>query len=164
MRRKTIARRLKSAPENRSRAWAALFLTVAFALIVCVVARGIPSYGQSKVVDLTSLRLEIADTDATRVQGLSGRDSLDSDAGMLFVFDAPSIYPFWMKEMKFPLDMIWIDGGKVVDVATLRPPVPGELIPPSHIPVASADLVLEINAGKAADLGLVKGAYVILPR
>ena len=125
MRRKPNAHRPKAAPENKSRAVAAIFLTVAFVLIVCGVARGIPTYGQSKVVDLTSLRLEVADTDASRTLGLSGRDSLDSGAGMLFTFDAPGIYPFWMKDMKFPLDMVWIDSGKVVDVVTLRPPVPG---------------------------------------
>jgi len=164
MRRKPKSRRPERPSDHRNRALAAIFLTVAFAFIVCVASRGIPSYGLSKVVDLTSLRLEVADTDATRTLGLSGRESLDSDAGMLFRFDSPGIYPFWMKDMKFPLDMVWIADGKVVDVVTLRPPVPTELIPPSHIPVAKANLVLELNAGKAADLGLVKGMYVILPR
>jgi hypothetical protein len=109
------------------------------------------------------MRLEVADTDASRMHGLSGRESLEPNAGMLFVFGHRGIYPFWMKGMKFPLDIVWIDDGKVVDVETLEPPSPYLNIPPNHIPRGMADLVLEVNAGKAAELGLAKGAYVILP-
>lgn len=151
-------------PERRNRAVALILLATAFVFIVLVAFRGFPSVGHANVVDLTSLKLEIADSDPARTQGLSGRESMDANAGMLFVFDTPGIYPFWMKDMKFPLDMVWIDDGRVVDVATLRQPVPTELVPPSHIPSVVADLVLELNAGKAAELGLAKGATVILPR
>lgn len=158
------SRRPARNPEHRRRALAGVLLAAAFVFIVFIVSRGIPSSGRTAVADLTSLRLEVADSDPARIRGLSGRNSMDQDAGMLFVFDVPGIYPFWMKDMKFPLDMVWIADGRVVDVATLRPPVPTELVPPSHIPLAKANLVLELNAGKAADLGLVKGAYVILPR
>jgi hypothetical protein len=151
-------------PERRNRIAAMVLLGVAFVAILLIVTRGNPLAGPSNVVDLTSLRIEIADSDPARTQGLSGRESMDADAGMLFVFDASGIYPFWMKDMKFPLDMVWIDDGKVVDVATLRQPVPTELVPPSHIPSVKASLVLELNAGKATELGLVKGTYVILSR
>src|SRR4051812_1798797 len=57
--------------------------------------------GQHVVVDL-------ATTPTTREQGLSGRAALPENHGMLFVFDTPGVYPFWMKDMNFPIDMIWI--------------------------------------------------------
>ena len=56
--------------------------------------------------------LEKADTDVLRVQGLSGRTSLPSSLGMLFIFDRASEQCFWMKDMLLPLDMIWLDSSK----------------------------------------------------
>ncbi|MFH1078289.1 MAG: DUF192 domain-containing protein [Patescibacteria group bacterium] len=153
-----------SDPTIRYRVLALLILAVAFVMIVLVVSRGTRPVASKGITDLSSLRIEIVDKDAGRMRGLSGRTSLDQDAGMLFVFDERGFYPFWMKEMLFPLDIVWIDEGKVVDVATLQPPKEGKNIPPSHIPFAQADRVLELNAGMAGDLGLVKGATVTLPK
>ena len=53
--------------------------------------------------------LEVADSSASREKGLSGRESLAGNRGMLFVFDEPGKYCFWMKDTLFPLDMIWLD-------------------------------------------------------
>jgi uncharacterized membrane protein (UPF0127 family) len=55
------------------------------------------------------LSVEVADTPAERGRGLSGREMLPENSGMLFVFDTPGRYGFWMYGMKFPLDIIWID-------------------------------------------------------
>ncbi len=134
-------------------------LAVSFALIVRTAA----STSSTKVIDLTSLRLEIADTDALRAHGLSDRVSLDGDAGMLFLFEKPGIYPFWMKDMHFPLDMVWINDDRVVEVTTLPPPQAEAVVPPTHIPTHVADTVLEINAGKAKELGIQPGVRVMLP-
>src|SRR3989344_624382 len=57
------------------------------------------------------LNIEIADTQGKRAKGFGSRDQLASDSGMLFVFDTPGQYQFWMKGMKFPLDMIFIKDG-----------------------------------------------------
>ncbi|MCR4278952.1 MAG: DUF192 domain-containing protein [bacterium] len=108
-------------------------------------------------IDLSQLDLEIVDTDPLRKQGLSGRASLGENAGMLFVFPSSERHGFWMKDMNFPLDIIWISDGVVVDVVTLSPPYPGLPIPPSHRPKANADIVLELNAGKAEELGIKEG-------
>ncbi|MBU1033295.1 MAG: DUF192 domain-containing protein [Patescibacteria group bacterium] len=116
-----------------------------------------------ETVDLTHLRLEIVDTDEARKQGLSGRESLDEDAGMLFTYDLSWYHSFWMKDMNFHLDIIWMNDGIVVDVATLRPPSSSLPLPDSHVPKAKANRVLEINAGQAAELGLKPGVRVILP-
>lgn len=118
---------------------------------------------ERRVVDLTEFRLEIADTDASRRQGLSGRDPLKLQEGMLFEFPEEGIYPFWMKDMKFALDIIWMRQGQVVDVVTLQPPSSGDVVPAAHIPTKKADQVLEIDAGRAKQLGLEPGVIVVLP-
>ncbi|MFH1973125.1 MAG: DUF192 domain-containing protein [Patescibacteria group bacterium] len=147
-----------------TRALTMLLLATAFAATVLLVSRVRPSASSSGIADVTSLRMEIADTDASRMRGLSGRTSLAPEAAMLFVFGERGIYPFWMKEMRFPIDIVWIDGDTVVDVTTLQPPEEGMNVPSNHIPFAMADRVLEVNAGLAESLGLTKGATVVLPR
>ena len=61
-----------------------------------------------------SFQTEFATTDETRQRGLSGLDSFDADAAMLFVFDRPEQRCFWMKDMKFNIDIIWLDASKRV--------------------------------------------------
>lgn len=96
--------------------------------------------------------VEIAKTQAQKDFGLMGRESLDADKGMLFIFDKEGIYSFWMKNTLIPLDIIWINSnGKVVFIAENVQPCPFNLskalICPSIIPSARAKYVLEINAG-----------------
>lgn len=97
-----------------------------------------------------TLKVEIADTSDKRQKGLSGRQSLASDSGMLFVFTESKIYTFWMKGMLIPLDFIYINSGKVVDLLkNIQPPAPNQ--PDSELsrinPVESVDMVLEVNSG-----------------
>lgn len=54
-------------------------------------------------------KVEVACTEEDRIKGLQGRESLDEDKGMLFVFDEPDTIDFWMKDTKIPLDIIFID-------------------------------------------------------
>lgn len=94
--------------------------------------------------------VELADTPAKRSKGLSGRDSLASDAGMLFIFPEVKKPRFWMKGMKFPLDLIFIQEGRVVDsLAHVPPPVPHQKDEdlPFYQPVVPIDMVLEVNSG-----------------
>lgn len=92
--------------------------------------------------------LESADTEALRQKGLGGRLSLCELCGMLFIFDEPGRYAFWMKDMRFPLTLIWLAGETVVFVARDVPPdFSGVIEPP-----LSADRVIEINAGRATEL------------
>lgn len=60
------------------------------------------------------LNIEIADTDAKREQGLSGREGLGENEGMLFVFEKEGNYGFWMKDMKFAIDIAWLDKDKKI--------------------------------------------------
>lgn len=100
-----------------------------------------------------SIMVELANTDKTRAQGLSGRQSLSPDQGMLFVFDKGSRPRFWMKDMHFAIDIIWIAEGKISQISrNLLPPEPGtkdsELA--LFIPNDPVDYVLEVAAGTAS--------------
>lgn len=102
--------------------------------------------------------VEIADTPAKRQQGLSDRDGLRSGWGMLFVFERTSRQGFWMKDMRFPIDILWLRNRRVVHVAeNVPPPRPGEE-PVTITPDPSANLVLELEAGQARALGLQVGS------
>jgi uncharacterized protein len=87
--------------------------------------------------------LEIADTDSKRTLGLGERDSLCRSCAMLFVFDRPSRYTFWMKGMRFPLDIVWLSGDEVVFIE--RNISADSLL--LYTPDQPADRVLEFNAG-----------------
>ncbi len=113
-------------------------------------------------VDGHILHVEIADTMATRAQGLSGRERLAEDEGMYFIFPIPAIYPFWMKDMKFPIDIIWIRGEKIVGI-TENAAVPDSSSGlPIYSPPTIIDKVLEVDAGLAGKLGLAEGKMVKL--
>lgn len=99
--------------------------------------------------------LEIANTGATRTQGLSGRRNLPANQAMLFVFDQPANECFWMKDMNFPIDIVWLNASKqVVHVVSDASP---SSYPGNFCPDEKAQYVLEFNAGVAAELGLADG-------
>lgn len=101
--------------------------------------------------------VEIAKTDTERRQGLSGHPPLTDDAGMLFIFDQPGNYGFWMKEMLFPLDFIFIDGDVVVDLVQNVPFPVSEEDPVTVRAKFPFDKVLEIKAGKGQEMGVEVG-------
>lgn len=107
-----------------------------------------------------ALEVEVANTRGSRELGLSGRDKMGDNEGFLYVFDAPGRYGFWMKDMSFPLDIIWINQNGVVvdierDVATTSDPNPKIFMNESE-----AVYVLEINAGLSQRFGLYLGTKV----
>lgn len=108
------------------------------------------------------LTVEVADTEALRTRGLSGRANLAQDHGMLFIFPVPNYYRFWMKDMKFPLDFIWINKGKVVDL-TENVPVPktANEILPTFTAKYPFDKVIEVNAGIIRSLRLRIGDVIM---
>ncbi len=100
----------------------------------------------------------IAADEASRERGLSYRASLPADAGMLFVFDEPGQYGFWMKDMNFPLDMVWIGADKTVLGVTKD--ISSSTYPETFSPPSPVLYVLEINADAAARFGLATGTPV----
>lgn len=108
-------------------------------------------------INKQTIYLEIADTPEKISQGLSERISLDQQRGMLFVFKKPGNYTFWMEEMKFNLDFVFINNNQVVDIVeNVSFPKPGEN--PLTINSKSLfDKVLEINRGKIREWGIKVG-------
>lgn len=91
------------------------------------------------------LKVEVASTNIKRTKGLSGRESLSSDTGMLFVFSNSGKYSFWMKDMNFPIDIIWIDENfKIVEIEKDAKP---ESYPKSLGGVMDSKYVLETVSG-----------------
>lgn len=108
-------------------------------------------------------KVGIADTFASRAQGLSGRDGLQENEGIFFVFPtSSSSYGFWMKDMKFALDLVWINGDTIVGITENVRPEPGVSVfkLKSYYPPAPVDKVLEVSAGLAEKLGLKVGDTV----
>lgn len=101
-------------------------------------------------IDGQTFTVLIANTEQEKEKGLSQRDSLPQNMGMIFPFDKPDYYGFWMKDMKFPLDIIWMNQGKIVTIVNnLQPPTSANPNLPVFKPVSPSDMVLEINAGLA---------------
>ena len=112
----------------------------------------------------TGFQVEVASDSDSRSTGLSYRDSLEPDAGMLFLMPGQGVQTFWMKEMRFPLDMVWIGADCQVTGVTRDVPFPAPGTPDSDLPRYSSPedtlYVLEINAGLAAELGIGAGTEV----
>lgn len=106
------------------------------------------------------LRVEIADSPEETTRGLSGRESMGTDEGMLFVFNDTRKHTFWMKDMQFPLDILWIRDGAVVEIAADMPAPKEGGLPEIYRPSETANMVLELNAGRAAEIGLEIGSEI----
>ena len=144
-------------PRRRSAIWLTGALLLAAAVTVSLLIRqdcGQPPLptGQLLVGD-TWLTVEIAEEPAERAAGLSKRCGLVEGQGMVFLFGQPTQTSFWMKEMRFPLDIVWITGRRIVQIdADVPAPAPGEE-PAIVTPWRPVDTVLEVPAGYAAKQG-----------
>jgi len=99
---------------------------------------------------------DVSDTDALQFQGLSGRTSLEEGASMLFIFPKDGQYRFWMKDMQFSIDMIWLDATK--KIISIESDVSPESYPESFGPLTSTTrYVLEVPTGTAKKFDLKVG-------
>ena len=112
----------------------------------------------------TTFKVELATSTMAQARGLSGRQSLADGTGMLFPFSRPGIQSFWMKDMNFPIDMIWIGGNKVLGFAENAEPQPGTPmwgLKLYHSP-DGVDTVLEVPDGTVEKDGIkVRDAVII---
>lgn len=108
------------------------------------------------IVGGTKLQVEIADSAVEIEQGLSTREKLGKNEGMYFVLSKKQIVEFWMKEMRFPLDIIWIAEGKIVGFVENAPIPSGNTIPTFTSPQPITH-VLEVNAGFVKQRSIKKG-------
>ncbi len=124
-----------------------------------------PSKPAIKVKDVEIL-VDIADTEEKRQKGLSGKNDLKENEGMLFVFNGKNTRPsFWMKNMLIPIDIIWIKDGKIVKIDKQVSP-PDADTPDSkltvYMPPSPIDHVLEVNAGFSEKFNVATGDPVDL--
>ena len=107
--------------------------------------------------------LEVARDEATRARGYMFRESVGPREGMLFVFAESGQHPFWMKNCKVPLDILWLDAGhRIVHIAESVPPCPQEGDCPNTVPPVPARYVLEFAAGTARAQRLKAGDPVVV--
>jgi len=150
-----------------------------FAVLVLVAVAVLAYATLPKEVDTTVMRIisigdtvisvEVADTANLREQGLSGRENIcgtrlrqgcGEARGMLFVFDTDGLWNIWMKDMRFPIDIVWADvSGMVITIASNVAP---DTYPKSFYPSAPARYVIELPAGFAAAHGIVEGSQIVL--
>ena len=108
--------------------------------------------------------VDLAVTPAERTQGLSGRLSMDADRGMLFVYEEDGARTFWMPDMHFPLDMVWIRADCTVAGVTADVPNPPLDTPRDQLELYPSSgmvrFILELNAGQAAMQGIEPGGAV----
>jgi uncharacterized membrane protein (UPF0127 family) len=105
--------------------------------------------------------LEYADTPALRAQGLSGRESLPESVGLFFVFEESGLHGFWMKDMRFAIDMIWLDEAGVV--VGLKEGATPASYPEVFYPEHPAHFVLEANVGFIARHDLKLDSFIEIP-
>ena len=108
-------------------------------------------YLRAKVsIEGYELSAEIPVTGELMSKGLIVKNQLRENESMLFVYEEPLRHIFWMKDMKFPIDIIWLDSnGKIVHIEENLMPCPLVLICPSYAPNADSQYVLETIAGFA---------------
>ncbi len=120
------------------------------ALILVIVAGvsmvlSLNSHKTTVTIDSQVVRARVADTDQLRQKGLSGTSGLGDTEGMLFVFAVPGRWGMWMKDMKYSLDMLWIDGDK--KIVSKAENVTPDTYPKVFLPDKDALYVLELPAG-----------------
>lgn len=137
-----------------------LLLFIAVIAIAIVAGAAISRY-QARPVQMRvgghKYTLEVARSDAQRRRGLGGRASMPADRGMLFAYDKSGRYCYWMKDMQFPLDIIWLDADK--RIIKLEVNLSPETYPASYCSDGNnARYVIELNAGQASANGLRAGS------
>ncbi len=159
---KESAKKIKSAPNTRYYlvAISAIALVIAGALFFSLSkSNNTPKSVQANGCNGLSVSnecysLEYASSNKQHIKGLSDRDSLAEKSGMMFVFPEPKEECFWMKDMRFSIDMVWLNEKR--EIIKIEPNVAPETYPTTYC-ADNTKYVLEINSGHAQKLGLQQG-------
>ena len=128
-------------------------LSLALLLYAVAVSAGEPQV----VLGTTTFTVTVAATEEARARGLSGSESLAADRGMLFIFEREEQPSIWMRGMRFPLDIIWINrSGLVVHIKRNIHP---DTYPKQFTTVKPARYVLEISAGAGKEVAVGDAAF-----
>lgn len=114
---------------------------------------------QNYKIGSAEIQVQIANTVKTRMEGLSGREKLADNEGMLFVFPYSGKHGFWMKDMNFDLDIVWIKENKIVGISegVKKPETKNMLSLETFYPPEDVNMVLEVNSGFSKANGLKIG-------
>ena len=134
-----------------------LFAILSILIFATVVSQNYYKYGNpfflngkksgTATIDKHTFKLLLAKTSQAKEIGLSKRDYLAKDTGMLFIFDTADYHAFWAKDMRFPIDILFIDNNRIVTIFQDVKPQKDQGSLPILKPKEVASLVLEINAG-----------------
>ena len=159
---------IRPAPRGATRAHRALHLSAAFVTVLCLLlppgCKDKPPAREPGTIPLKigskTFHLEVASTPRATSNGLMHRESMPEDHGMLFVFATEEPRGFWMRNVNFPLDIIYLDaGGKVVSIKQ------GEAYSERTIPSdGPTQFAIELNKGAAAAAGLKAGDTIEIPQ
>jgi len=137
-----------------------LFLAVLTLIISNILLKS--QYNDAVIVGGKTFFVKTADTDAERIIGLSGTKNLSPREGMLFAFPKDGIYSFWMKDMLFAIDIIWID--KNLEIVHIEKDVKPETFPKVFSTNTESRYVLEVLSGQVEQLNLNIGDKVLFPK
>jgi uncharacterized membrane protein (UPF0127 family) len=135
-----------------------VFLVFVCAILLFTISKKGPHIASSPAIPSSALTLIYATTSQAQERGLGGRASLPANEGMLFVFDHTGPHGFWMKDMQFPIDIIWLDENK--RVVHIESNVQPSSYPNVYSPEMPSRYALEVNAGYAATHSIVAGSKI----
>lgn len=138
-------------------------LIVILGIILLLILINFPVTTKDSFVEINgkTFYVDVAKTSDQKQKGLSIYKSLPENKGMIFIFSSEGYYPFWMKDMKFPIDIIYIKDDRIVDIfKNVSPPKNQneelEIVKPQE----KANKVLEINANLSDKYNLKKGDLI----
>lgn len=134
------------------------FIIIAIAAFLLIIGINMNKEYSKATISGNEINLEVVTSLEDQKRGLSNRDSLDYDTGMLFLYKDSKIRSFWMKEMKFSIDIIWIDeNNTIIGIEENISPdsYPKKFISPKPIPFA-----LELVGGWSREHGISVGEEV----
>jgi uncharacterized protein len=138
-----------------------LFVVIlVFIVLLSIVITNLNKKTPQVTVNDKTFKVLVAKTDQEKQIGLSNKKNLPQNEGMLFLFANPGFYSFWMKEMEFPIDIIYIKGDKVTTIIkNAQPPSDNENLT-TFQPKKESDKVLEVNAGDADKYKITEGSTI----
>ncbi len=143
--------------------FAAIAVLLLFGIIISGSVNKNTEISGSAIINGKKINLEIVRSAQDVSRGLGGRDNLESDKGMLFIFSKSDYYTFWMKDMRFPIDIIWLQDDIIVDISKNVPAEPGVSLQKLKLysPQKKANRVLEVNAGFSDKNNIKAGDKII---
>ena len=146
----------ESAPKSKLKITLIVYIIIVILVFAGLLIRQFINKNIGLLTPTSKIKIELADTAKKRQLGLSGRKSISENDGMLFVFASSSKNNcFWMKDMNFAIDMVWLDDQK--KVVTITQNVGPETYPKSFCPDSPAKYGLELKSGNSNTKGITTG-------